>query len=74
MRDSIVTAIKVVAGITCLCGVIMFFLSTNYIDIFRCIACVTSSFVIFGFSIIVEAAAKYLDRCEIEEQEKSENN
>jgi len=46
--------------------------STNYAT--TGIVCFISSFFMLGFSYIVEASIKYLERCRKEEQEQIENN
>lgn len=43
------------------------------IDEIPCISSILSSFVVYGFSYVVEAACKYLNRCEYEEYSEKIN-
>lgn len=69
MRNNVGEVIRITAGIMFVLGIlglVMF----KY-PIVPCVSSIFSSFVVFGFSYIVDAACKYLNKCEYEEFSKA---
>lgn len=65
MRNYISEAIQFVAMLMFVLGIIG--LTIFKFDAIICISSITSSIIVYGFSFVVEAACKYLNRCEYEE-------
>ena len=76
MRNYVSEAIQYVAMFMFVLGIIGLVISK--IDTITCITSITSSIIVYGFSFVVEAACKYLNRCEYEDYsatiKKNEDN
>lgn len=76
MRNYVSEAIQYVAMFMFVLGIIG--LVIFKIDAITCITSITSSIIVYGFSFVVEAACKYLNRCEYEDYsatiKKNEDN
>lgn len=76
MRNYVSEAIQYVAMFMFVLGIIGLVISK--IDAITCITSITSSIIVYGFSFVVEAACKYLNRCEYEDYsatiKKNEDN
>lgn len=69
MRNNAGELIRIVAGIMFVLGMLGMVMFKYHLV--PCLSSIFSSFVVFGFSYIVDAACKYLNKCEYEEFSKA---
>lgn len=70
MRNIIVELIQIVALSMVVLGIIGLFIF-KLVGVVQCIEAIFGAILVYGFSYIVDAACKYLNRCEYEEYSKT---